>query len=112
MLSGDPVNGTFYFESRDDSTLHTFTRDHCFAFSYIDYDSEANQYKSLNKYELTVQDLNVTGEKGRSTYVVNSNNVLISSTVGENVSRLEIPDLIGPYLFIILTPILLPTTVI
>lgn len=97
MLSGDPVNGTFYFESRDDSTLHTFTRDHCFAFSYIDYDSEANQYKSLNKYELTVQDLNVTGEKGRSTYVVNSNNVLISSTVGENVSRLEIPDLIGPY---------------
>ena len=97
MLSGDPVNGTFYFESRDDSTLHTFTRDHCFAFSYIDYDSEANQYKSLNKYELTVQDSNVTGEKGRSTYVVNSNNVLISSTVGENVSTLEIPDPIGPY---------------
>ena len=97
MLSGDPVNGTFYFESRDDSTLHTFTRDHCFAFSYIDYDSEANQYKSLNKYELTVQDPKVTGEKGRSTYVVNSNNVLISSTVGENVSRLEIPDPIGPY---------------
>lgn len=97
MLSGDPVNGTFYFESRDDSTLHTFTRDHCFAFSYIDYDSEANQYKSLNKYELTVQDPKVTGEKGRSTYVVNSNNELISSTVGENVSTLEIPDPIGPY---------------
>ena len=28
MLSGDPVNGTFYFESRDDSTLHTLSLIH------------------------------------------------------------------------------------
>ena len=39
----------------------------------------------------------MTGKTGRSTYVVNSNNELISSTVGENVSTLEIPDPIGPY---------------
>ena len=97
MLSGDPVNGTFYFEGRDDSTLHTFTRDNCFAFSYIDYDSDAKQYKSLNKYELTVQDPDVPGETGRSTYVVNSNNELISSTVGTGVKTLDIPDPIGPY---------------
>ncbi len=97
MLSGDPVNGTFYFEGRDDSTIHSFTRENCFAFSYIDYNSETTQYEKLDKYELTVQDPNVTGETGRSTYVVNSNNELISSTVGENVSTLEIPDPIGPY---------------
>lgn len=97
MLSGDPVYGTFYFEGRDDSTLHTFTRDNCFAFSYIDYDSDTTQYKSLNKYELTVQDPDVTGEAGRSTYVVNSNNELISSTVGTGVKTLDIPDPIGPY---------------
>ena len=97
MLSGDPVNGTFYFEGRDDSTIHSFTRENCFAFSYIDYNSETTQYEKLDKYELTVQDPNVTGKTGRSTYVVNSNNELISSTVGENVSTLEIPDPIGPY---------------
>ena len=97
MLSGDPVYGTFYFEGRDDSTLHTFTRENCFAFSYIDYDSDTKQYKSLNKYELTVQDPDVAGETGRSTYVVNSNNELISSTVGTGVKTLDIPDPIGPY---------------
>ena len=97
MLSGDPVNGTFYFEGRDDSNLHSFTREKCFAFSYIDYNSETTQYESLNKYELTVQDPNVSGDTGRSTYVVNSSNELISSTVGEDVSTLEIPDPIGPY---------------
>lgn len=97
MLSGDPVNGTFYFEGRDDSTLHSFTRENCFAFSYIDYNSETTQYEKLDKYELTVQDPNVTGEEGRSTYVVNSNNELISSTIGTGVEQLDIPDPIGPY---------------
>ena len=97
MLSGDPVNGTFYFEGRDDSTLHTFTRDNCFAFSYIDYNSDTTQYEKKDKYELTVQDPKVVGEKGRSTYVVNSNNELISSTIGTGVEQLDIPDPIGPY---------------
>lgn len=97
MLSGDPVNGTFYFEGRDDSTLHTFTRDNCFAFSYIDYNSETTQYEKKDKYELTVQDPKVVGEEGRSTYVVNSNNELISSTIGTGVEQLDIPDPIGPY---------------
>lgn len=97
MLSGDPVNGTFYFEGRDDSTLHTFTRDNCFAFSYIDYNSDTTQYEKKDKYELTVQDPKVVGEEGRSTYVVNSNNELISSTIGTGVEQLDIPDPIGPY---------------
>ncbi len=97
MLSGDPVNGTFYFEGRDDSTLHTFTRDNCFAFSYIDYNSDTTQYEKKDKYELTVQDPKVVGKKGRSTYVVNSNNELISSTIGTGVEQLDIPDPIGPY---------------
>ena len=97
MLSGDPVNGTFYFEGRDDSTLHTFTRDNCFAFSYIDYNSGTTQYEKKDKYELTVQDPKVVGEEGRSTYVVNSNNELISSTIGTGVEQLDIPDPIGPY---------------
>ena len=97
MLSGNPVNGTFYFEGRDDSTLHTFTRDNCFAFSYIDYNSDTTQYEKKDKYELTVQDPKVVGEEGRSTYVVNSNNELISSTIGTGVEQLDIPDPIGPY---------------
>jgi len=97
MLSGDPVNGTFYFEGRDDSTLHTFTRDNCFAFSYIDYNSDTTQYEKKDKYELTVQDPKVVEEEGRSTYVVNSNNELISSTIGTGVEQLDIPDPIGPY---------------
>ena len=97
MLSGDPVNGTFYFEGRDDSTLHTFTRDNCFAFSYIDCNSDTTQYEKKDKYELTVQDPKVVGEEGRSTYVVNSNNELISSTIGTGVEQLDIPDPIGPY---------------
>lgn len=97
MLSGDPVNGTFYFEGRDDSTLHTFTRDNCFAFSYIDYNFDTTQYEKKDKYELTVQDPKVVGEEGRSTYVVNSNNELISSTIGTGVEQLDIPDPIGPY---------------
>lgn len=97
MLSEEPVNGTFYFEGRNDSALHTLTREKCFAFSYIDYDSDASQYKKLDKYELTVQDPKVVGEKGRSTYVVNSNNELISSTIGTGVEQLDIPDPIGPY---------------
>lgn len=97
MLSGDPVNGTFYFEGRDDSTLHTFTRDNCFAFSYIDYNSDTTQYEKKDKYELTVQDPKIVGEEGRSTYVVNSNNELISSTIGTGVEQLDIPDPIGPY---------------
>ena len=97
MLSGDPVNGTFYFEGRDDSTLHTFTRDNCFAFSYIDYNSDTTQYEKKDKYELTVQDPKVVGEEGRYTYVVNSNNELISSTIGTGVEQLDIPDPIGPY---------------
>lgn len=97
MLSGDPVNGTFYFEGRDDSTLHTFTRDNCFAFSYIDYNSDTTQYEKKDKYELTVQDPKVVREEGRSTYVVNSNNELISSTIGTGVEQLDIPDPIGPY---------------
>lgn len=97
MLSGDPVNGTFYFEGKDDSTLHTFTRDNCFAFSYIDYNSDTTQYEKKDKYELTVQDPKVVGEEGRSTYVVNSNNELISSTIGTGVEQLDIPDPIGPY---------------
>ena len=97
MLSGDPVNGTFYFEGRDDSTLHTFTRDNCFAFSYIDYNSDTTQYEKKDKYELTVQEPKVVGEEGRSTYVVNSNNELISSTIGTGVEQLDIPDPIGPY---------------
>lgn len=97
MLSGDPVNGTFYFEGRDDSTLHTFTRDNCFAFSYIDYNSDTTQYEKKDKYELTVQDPKVVGEEGRSTYVVNSNNELIYSTIGTGVEQLDIPDPIGPY---------------
>lgn len=97
MLSGDPVNGTFYFEGRDDSTLHTFTRDNCFAFSYIDYNSDTTQYEKKDKYELTVQDPKVVVEEGRSTYVVNSNNELISSTIGTGVEQLDIPDPIGPY---------------
>ena len=97
MLSEEPVNGTFYFEGRSDSLLHSFTRENCFAFSYIDYNSNTTQYESLNKYELTVQDPDVAGEEGRSTYVVNSSNELISSTIGANVSSLNIPDPIGPY---------------
>ncbi len=97
MLSEEPVNGTFYFEGRNDSALHTLTREKCFAFSYIDYDSDASQYKKLDKYELTVQDPKVVGEEGRSTYVVNSNNELISSTIGTGVEQLDIPDPIGPY---------------
>ena len=97
MLSEEPVNGTFYFEGRNDSALHTLTREKCFAFSYIDYDSDASQYKKLDKYELTVQDSKVSGEAGRSTYIVNSNNELLTSTVGEGVTTLEIPDPIGPY---------------
>lgn len=97
MLSGDPVNGTFYFEGRHDSTLHTFTRDNCFAFSYIDYNFDTTQYEKKDKYELTVQDPKVVGEEGRSTYVVNSNNELISSTIGTGVEQLDIPDPIGPY---------------
>lgn len=97
MLSGDPVNGTFYFEGRDDSTLHNFTRENCFAFSYINYNSDTTQYESMNRYELTVQDPKVPGDEGRSTYVVNSSNELIYSEVGEKVSTLDIPDPIGPY---------------
>ena len=58
----DPVNGTFYFEGKRRFRSIAFTRENCFAFSYIDYNSETHQYKSLNKYELTVQDLNVTGK--------------------------------------------------
>lgn len=97
MLSEEPVNGTFYFEGRNDSALHTLTREKCFAFSYIDYDSDASQYKKLDEYELTVQDSKVPGEAGRSTYIVNSNNKLLTGTVGEGVTTLEIPDPIGPY---------------
>lgn len=97
MLSGEPVYGTFYFEGRSDGTIHTFTQDNCFAFSYINYNSETKQYESQNKYELTVQDPDHDGDTGRSTYVVNSSNELISSTVGDAVETLQIPDPIGPY---------------
>ena len=56
MLEGEPVNGTFYFEGRPESSIHDFTKDKCFAFSYMEYDSDQKQYVSQNKYELTVQD--------------------------------------------------------
>ena len=97
MLSGEPVYGTFYFEGRSDGAIHTFTQDNCFAFSYINYNAESKQYENQNKYELTVQDPDHDGETGRSTYVVNSSNELISSTVGDAVESLQIPDPIGPY---------------
>ena len=97
MLSGEPVYGTFYFEGRSDGAIHTFTQDNCFAFSYINYNAESKQYENQNKYELTVQDPDHSGPTGRSTYVVNSSNELISTTIGEAVETLQIPDPIGPY---------------
>ena len=98
MLEGEPVNGTFYFEGRPESSIHDFTKDKCFAFSYIEYDSDQKQYVSQNKYELTVQDPdNPSDNNARSTYVVDSSNTLISSTIGTNVSTLDIPAQIGPY---------------
>lgn len=97
MLADEPVNGTFYFEGRSDGAIHNFTRDNCFAFSYISYNSDSKQYENQNKYELTVQDPDHSDESGRSTYVVNSSNELISGTIGEAVETLQIPDPIGPY---------------
>lgn len=97
MLSGEPVNGTFYFEGTSESSLHDLAKDNCFAFSYVIFDSNASQYVSQNKYELTVQDPKVNGEDGRSTYVVDSSNKLISCRVGKGVETLNMPDPIGPY---------------
>lgn len=97
MLSGEPVNGTFYFEGTSESSLHDLAKDNCFAFSYVIFDSNASQYVSQNKYELTVQDPKVSGEDGRSTYVVDSSNKLISCRVGKGVETLNMPDPIGPY---------------
>lgn len=97
MLSGEPVNGTFYFEGTSESSLHDLAKDNCFAFSYVIFDSNASQYVSQNKYELTVQDPKVSEEDGRSTYVVDSSNKLISCRVGKGVETLNMPDPIGPY---------------
>ena len=97
MLSGDPVNGTFYFEGIDVSALHTLCQESCFAFSYIYHNPQTGAFEKLDRYELTVQDPNVPGADGRSTYVVNSSNELISCNVGVGVSTLDIPDPIGPY---------------
>lgn len=46
---------------------------------------------------MTVQDPKVNGEDGRSTYVVDSSNKLISCRVGKGVETLNMPDPIGPY---------------
>lgn len=98
MLEGEPVNGTFYFEGRPESSIHDFTKDKCFAFSYMEYDSDQKQYVSQNKYELTVQDPDHPNDStARSTYVVDSSNTLLTSTIGKNVSTLDIPAQIGPY---------------
>lgn len=97
MLSGEPINGTFYFESTNESSLHELAKDNCFAFSYVIFDSNLSEYVSQNKYELTVQDPKVGGEDGRSTYVVDSSNKLISCRVGRGVETLDMPDPIGPY---------------
>lgn len=97
MLAGEPVNGEFYFEGLSDSALHEFTKEECFTFSYIDYNPDAGQYESRDRYELTVQDSGTSGEDGRSTYVVNSANELIESKIGASVKNLIIPNQIGPY---------------
>lgn len=97
MLNKEPVNGTFYFEGLSDSQLHTFTKENCFAFSYIDYNSDSQQFENKDKYELTVQENETAGEDGRATYVVNSSNELIQSNIGSKVENLEIPNQIGPY---------------
>lgn len=97
MLSEEPVSGTFYFEGLSGSNLHKLCQENCFAFSYINYDPSTKLYEKLNKYELTVQDPDVAGETGRSTYVVNSSNQLINANVGTGVKTLNIPDPIGPY---------------
>lgn len=97
MLSGEPVNGTFYFEGTDASSLHDLAKDNCFAFSYVVFDSNVSEYVSQDKYELTVQDPKVLDETGRSTYVVDSSNKLISCSVGRGVETLDMPDPIGPY---------------
>lgn len=97
MLNKEPVNGTFYFEGLSDSALHEFTKENCFAFSYIDYNSDSQQFENKDKYELTVQENDTVGADNRTTYVVNSSNELIQSTVGAGVENLEIPNQIGPY---------------
>ncbi len=97
MLADDPVNGTFYFEGLNTSLLHNLCRENCFAFSYINYDPTTKLYQKLNQYELTVQDPDVDGEPGRSTFVVDSSNQLLNASVGTGVKTLDIPDSIGPY---------------
>lgn len=97
MLADDPVNGTFYFEGLRESKLHKLCQENCFAFSYINYNPDTHLYEKLNKYELTVQDPNVSGEPGRSTFIVDSSNQLLNASVGTGVKTLNIPDPIGPY---------------
>ncbi len=97
MLNGEPVEGTFYFEGEKNSNLHQLCRDNCFAFSYIEYKPSLEIYEKKNQYELTVQDPNVLGEPGRSTFIVDSSNQLLNASVGTGVKTLNIPDPIGPY---------------
>ena len=98
MLAGEPINGTFYFEGRPSSSIHDFTQKECFAFSYMEYDSKKEIYESQNKYELTVmEDPKGDPATDRCTYVVNSSNELISTTIGTKVTELNIPAQIGPY---------------
>lgn len=95
MLEEEPVAGTFYFEGFKDSELHKFSKENCFAFSYID--SDGGVFYKLDKYELTVEDEN-TG--GKTTYVVNASNQLIACSFDQEngvVETLEIPKNIGPY---------------
>ncbi len=90
MLDGTPVNGAFYFEGFDDSALHDMTKEHCFAFSYIDYLN--GSYIKLDRYELTVEE-----EGGLATYEVNSTNTLNSCITDPGVTTITIPGRIGPY---------------
>lgn len=86
------VNGTFYFEGPTSesirSTLHQTAMDHYFAFSYLN-----DNLEKMNIYELTMK---TDGGKS-ATYRVNNANVLISKTLDDGITAVDLPDHIGPY---------------
>ena len=91
------IQGTFYFEGPSSelnpSVLHQTARDNYFAFSYLN----DSTLESMNLYELTMDAGDTAGKDIKATYRVNDQNVLVSTKLDNNITKIILPNHIGPY---------------